>query len=135
MTAASGAGSPLLPPPGRLLFHIVDAAVWAEAAAAPDGGYRAASLGDQGFIHLSTPEQVVVAADTHYRDVSGLALLCIDADGLDPDLLRFEAGSPPNSHLTFPHLYGPLPLAAVTAVVPFPAGPDGRFQLPGALAR
>jgi uncharacterized protein (DUF952 family) len=120
--------------PARLLLHITDAGAWADATASPDRRYRDRSLDAQGFIHLSTPEQVELAADTHYRGVTGLVLLCIDADRLAPAELVFEAGSPPNGHLTFPHLYGPLPVEAVTATVPFPPGPDGRFRLPAHLA-
>jgi hypothetical protein len=33
----------------------------------------------------------------------------------------------------FPHIYGPLNLDAVTEVMDFPCGPDGRFVLPAAL--
>jgi uncharacterized protein (DUF952 family) len=117
--------------PARLLLHIVDAADWAAAATGP--AYESPSLVGQGFIHLSTPEQVVLAADTHYRGEPDLVLLCIDADRLDADRLRYEAGSPPNQHLVFPHLYGSLPVEAVTSVVPFPAGPDGGFRLPAEL--
>jgi uncharacterized protein (DUF952 family) len=34
----------------------------------------------------------------------------------------------------FPHIYGPLPMAAVVRVHDFPCGPAGRFDLPPALA-
>jgi uncharacterized protein (DUF952 family) len=117
--------------PARLVLHIVRSADWAAAAAGP--AYEADSLAREGFIHLSTPDQVLLAADTHYRGEPDLVLLCIDPTRLDAAQLRFEAGSPPNQHLIFPHLYGPLPVRAVTAILPFPAGPDGRFQLPAEL--
>jgi GNAT superfamily N-acetyltransferase len=32
--------------------------------------------------------------------------------------------------MRFPHLYGPLPVAAVTSVLPYRPGPDGRFVEP-----
>jgi len=96
------------------LLHITTPAAW--AAAQSHGALEADSLPAQGFIHLSTPAQVCLAADTHYQGQFGLVLLCIDGDELDSDSLRFEAGSPPNAHLDFPHLYGPLPVAAVVAV-------------------
>ena len=51
---------------------------------------------------------------------------------LTPELLgapvRWEPGVPtdPESML-FPHLYGPLPAAAVTTVTPYRPGADGAF--------
>jgi uncharacterized protein (DUF952 family) len=51
---------------------------------------------------------------------------------LNPGLLaapvRWEPGVPgdPES-MTFPHLYGPLPVSAVTSVTPYVPGADGRF--------
>jgi len=56
-----------------------------------------------------------------------LVLLCIDARQLSSPVIYedcYEAGE------TFPHIYGPIDRAAVVAVVPFPAGPDGDFSLP-----
>ena len=45
-----------------------------------------------GFIHCSTPAQVVHVGDWFYRDVPDLVLLCIDPDGLTSELL-WEASS------------------------------------------
>ena len=39
------------------------------------------------------------------------------------------AGSPRGGDL-FPHVYGPLPLAAVRWVKPLPLGPDGQHVFP-----
>lgn len=38
-----------------------------------------------------------------------------------------------DSGMAFPHLYGPVPVAAVVEVIDFPPGPDGRFVEPAAL--
>jgi uncharacterized protein (DUF952 family) len=79
-------------------------------------------------VHLSTPEQVHLPANRLYGGRTDLVLLCIDPNRLT-DPVRFEPGVPtdPESML-FPHLYGPLPVGAVTSVTPYQPGPDGRFS-------
>lgn len=51
---------------------------------------------------------------------------------LDPSLLsapvRWEAGVATDPEaMRFPHLYGPLPVAAVTSVTSYLSDADGRF--------
>ena len=109
----------------RLILHITTAPEW-EAAAAT-GEYRAPSLESEGFIHCSTPAQVVHVGDWFYRDVPDLVLLCIDPGGLTSELL-WEASSESFAG-EFPHVYGPIPVGAVRAVVPWARGDDG-FEIP-----
>ena len=50
--------------------------------------------------------------------------------------VRVEAPVPPtggDADERFPHVYGPIEVGAVTDVVDFPCGPDGRFALPARL--
>ena len=109
----------------RLILHITTAPEWEAAAAS--GEYRAPSLEADGFIHCSTPAQVLHVGDWFYRDVPDLVLLCIDADTLTSELL-WEPSSDAFAG-EFPHVYGPIPVAAVRAVVPWERG-DGGFELP-----
>ena len=55
-------------------------------------------------------------------------LLHVDTDRLTAPV-RWEPGVPtdPESML-FPHLYGPLPVEAVTSVTLYLPGADGRFS-------
>jgi uncharacterized protein (DUF952 family) len=108
----------------RLILHITTRPAWDAARAA--GRYEAPSLAAEGFIHLSSPDQVVRVADARYSGASDLVLLCVDAGRLAAPLRdeTSDAGAE-----TFPHLYGPLNLDAVVAVVPFPEAGDG-FGLP-----
>ncbi len=57
-----------------------------------------------------------------------MLLLYVDPDRLGAPV-RWEPGVPtdPESML-FPHLYGPLPTAAVVEVRPYLPGPDGLFE-------
>jgi uncharacterized protein (DUF952 family) len=108
-----------------LFVHVCGAAEWATSSAL--GEHRPASLGEVGFVHLSTPDQVHLPANRLFRGRTDLVLLHVDPQRLT-DPVRWEPGvaDDPES-MRFPHLYGPLPAAAVTDVTPYRPGPDGSF--------
>ena len=112
----------------RLILHITTASEWAAAQEA--GEYRAPSLETEGFIHCSTPAQVVHVGDWFYRDVPDLVLLCVDPAGLTSELL-WEASADAFAG-EFPHVYGPIALAAVVSVEPWSRGENG-FEIPDAV--
>lgn len=107
----------------RVLVHLCGIRDWAQASRR--GGIEPDS--PDGFIHLSTPEQVHLPANRLFHGRRDLLLLYIDVSALDAPL-RWENGVPtdPESML-FPHLYGPLPSAAVIRAVEYPPAPDGSF--------
>jgi len=100
------------------ILHLALAHDWQTAL--HTGEYRVSTLGrtldEVGYIHAcSDHEQLREVAERFYRDVTTpLVLLSIDPTGLDVRLER--AGDSPE---TFPHLYGPLPVSAVTHALPF----------------
>jgi uncharacterized protein (DUF952 family)/ribosomal protein S18 acetylase RimI-like enzyme len=103
--------------PHGTLVHLIEPAQWRAALA--DGAVRAPSLESVGFVHLSTPDQVHLPAQTLYPGRRDLVLLVVDPSRLT-DPVRFEPGLPHDpASMRFPHLYGPLPVTAVTAVVPY----------------
>ncbi len=114
----------------EVLVHLCSSQEWLAAQRA--GEHRPASLADVGFVHLSAPEQVHLPANRLYAGRTDLVLLAVDPGKLT-DPVRWEPGVPtdPESML-FPHLYGPLPAAAVTSVTSYLPGPDGRFAQWGA---
>lgn len=61
-----------------------------------------------GFIHLSTPEQVAGTLQRFYADTPAVIVLTIDCDLLGDGLKLEEAHGQ-----RFPHFYGALPLSAV----------------------
>jgi uncharacterized protein (DUF952 family) len=66
-----------------------------------------------GYIHLSTPEQVPRTLAKWFAGEAGVMALSFDADALG-DALRWEqSGSG-----VFPHLYRPLRLAEVVSAAP-----------------
>ena len=109
-----------------MLVHVCAANDW--HLARDRGEHRPDSLEAVGFIHLSTPEQVHLPANRLYAGRLDLVLLRIDPDRVTAPI-RWEPGVPtdPDSML-FPHLYGPLPVSAVTSVTPYRPEPDGSFS-------
>lgn len=110
-------------PPGGTLVHLV-------ASDELDRGathLRPASLSEQGFVHLSRPDQIAWVAGQRFAGRTDLVLLVIDADALDAPLLWEDTEG---AGQDFPHLYGPLPMAAVRDVRPYRPGPDGTFPDP-----
>ena len=113
-----------------MIFHITKRIEWEEAVCA--GEYRAASLNDQGFIHCSTPEQVVRVANFLFAGQWGLVLLCIEVGELEAKV-RYENCE--GGQELFPHVYGSINLDAVVAVVDFNPDQEGRFQLPSEIEK
>ena len=111
------------------LYHIADRAAWTAAAAA--GEYRVSTRGmtldEQGFIHCSQRHQLRSVAEQFYTDAGDLVVLVIDSARV-PAPIRYEAPAPGAEE--YPHIYGPLPVAAVTTVIPVTRDPAGRFILP-----
>nr|WP_296770161.1 DUF952 domain-containing protein [Rhodococcus sp. (in: high G+C Gram-positive bacteria)] len=114
--------------PSRVLLHICSAEEWEAAQAA--GEVRPDSFDSIGFVHLSSAEQVHLPANRLFAGHANLLLLVLDPRQLGAPL-EWEPGVPgdPESML-FPHLYGPLPVSAVTSVTPYAPGPDGQFGPP-----
>ncbi len=107
----------------RIVYHLIPRATWEQA---PPGPYRAASLASEGFIHLSNAAQVAATANRFYAQAEDLLLLHLDATQLTSPL-RDE---PAASGELFPHVYGPLDRAAITAVETLRRGPNGDWIFP-----
>jgi uncharacterized protein (DUF952 family) len=98
------------------LVHLCTSEEWLSAR--QTGEYRAPSLAEAGFIHLSSPQQVHLPANRLFRGRRDLVLLRIE----------WEPGVPTDPEaMLFPHLYGPLPVAAVTGVEEYLPEADGTF--------
>lgn len=89
-----------------------------------EGTYVAEDFDVDGFIHLSTKEQLIETANLHASRKQELVLLVIDTKKVKAPL-KFEASR--NGDL-FPHIYGDLNLDAVIAVHDFPPNEDGTFS-------
>jgi uncharacterized protein (DUF952 family) len=80
---------------------------------------------EDGFVHLSTAEQVKETAAKHYASETELLLLEIRSEQLEG--LRFE---PSRGGALFPHVYANIPLSAVRAVHELVGSVPGVFRWP-----
>lgn len=95
----------------RLIYKVLSQSLW---GAFLRSGQFAGSADDQrdGYIHLSTAEQLPGTLARHFAGCADLVLLAVKPDLLG-ELLRME---PSRGGALFPHCYGPLPLAACTLI-------------------
>jgi len=109
-------------PIDTVAYKIVDAAEWADAERT--GAYAGAPVDLQdGYIHMSTQDQLAETASKHFAGRRDLLLLDVDLAALG-DTLVWE---PSRGGALFPHIYGPLPVAAVTQSRAFSVAGDGSI--------
>lgn len=80
-----------------------------------------------GYIHLSSAEQLTETIDKHFGSQTDLYVAAVDLEPLG-SAIRWE---PSRGGQLFPHLYGELPLSAVLAHGPLERAEDGSVRLPG----
>jgi uncharacterized protein (DUF952 family) len=113
-----------------MIYHIALEQDW--EAALESGEYRVSTLGrtldDEGFLHAAYGTQVRGVAERYYADVRDpLVLLTIDERRLTVPL-RVDAV--PGQAEGYPHIYGPLEVAAVVMSTPLLRDGEGRLELP-----
>jgi uncharacterized protein (DUF952 family) len=108
-----------------LVYKICPQSLWGEAERVGAFAGAPVDLAD-GFIHFSTDSQVHETARKHFAGQTDLVLVAVDPGALG-EALRWE---PSRGGELFPHLYGPLPLAAVRWVKPLPLVEGGEHAFP-----
>ena len=94
------------------LFHLSLVDDWAAAQRTGEitDSTRDMSLAEEGYIHCSFADQVAGVARRFYGDLDTVVLLRIDpALVTSPVVVEDLVGS----GVEFPHVYGPIPVAAV----------------------
>jgi len=110
---------------GPVIFHICTEEDWQLARIA--GTYTPAAMADDGFVHCSDPGTVHLPANHLYPGRTDLVLLQMDPARLDVPV-RWEPGLAEDpAGPWFPHVYGPINVAAVVSVHPFRLNAGGRF--------
>lgn len=105
-----------------MIYHVVSESDF--RAQLVGSAYTPTGMHTDGFVHCSLEASVIPVANDYYAAVVGnLVLLEIDPDRLTSET-RYEEAAPiaggGTSHLTssprFPHVYGPIDIAAITGV-------------------
>ena len=92
-----------------------------------DGVFEGAPVDKaDGYIHLSTADQLDETVAKHFAGQEDLHIAAVDLDALG-DAVKWE---PSRRGALFPHIYGTLPLLAVTAYSPLERDGDGKVRLP-----
>jgi uncharacterized protein (DUF952 family) len=112
-------------PVPTIIYKICVSVLWHEAELKGAFGGAGIDVRD-GFIHFSTAAQVRETAAKHFAGAADLTLVAADADALGA-ALKWEVSRGGD---LFPHLYGPLPLAAVLWAEPLPLDADHRHVFP-----
>ena len=92
-------------------FKILTASQWDQLQAQGNFAGAPVDLAD-GYIHMSTAEQLDETLAKHFAGQTGLVIAEIDLSGFG-EALKWEVS---RGGALFPHLYAPLPLSAVVRV-------------------
>lgn len=80
-----------------------------------------------GFIHLSTCDQLTETVDRHFAGQGDLHVAAVDLSAYRAESVKWESS---RGGALFPHLYEPILLEAVAAYSPLQRDDDGRVRLP-----
>lgn len=107
----------------RTVFKILAA----DVPAAGDGQVPLMPIDlEDGFIHLSTAQQLSETLALHFRGQSNLSILAIRTADIHANL-RWE---PSRGGQLFPHVYGSIPVSAVVNEAKIDVAEDGTVDLP-----
>ena len=95
-----------------IIYHVTTKAGWNEAQ--QEGFYKSPSLVGEGFIHCSQEHQVAGVLERYFEGQASLVKLVIETDRLTSKFVFDWSSSMAD---TFPHVYGPINLDAVTEVI------------------
>jgi uncharacterized protein (DUF952 family) len=92
-----------------------------------DGTFAGAPIDlTDGYIHLSTSDQLDETVAKHFSGQENLHLAAVDLDALG-EAVKWE---PSRGGALFPHVYAALPLSAVIAYGPLERDGEGKVKLP-----
>lgn len=111
-----------------MIFHVTSRQSWQQAQ--DSGELRPPSLAKEGFAHCASSAQLPGVLKRFFLGQNDLVALALDETKLDSPV-RWEEGEVGE---TFPHVYGPIPAAAVVNAIAIPDQDIEDFLPPVALA-
>lgn len=111
-----------------MIYHLSTPDEWASAQRSGDytSSSRDRTLEQEGFIHCSRADQLAGVLERFYVDAGPLLVLSVDTSLLTSPWQDDEIAP----GVFYPHVYGPINVAAVVAVTPLDPGADGAYELP-----
>lgn len=98
-----------------MIYHVTDKESWEKALI--NQCYTHPSLELEGFIHMSTKNQVAGVLERYFKNQTNLIVLHIEEQLLKADV-RYELS--PSLQEEFPHVYGVINLDAVVKMEQIP---------------
>ena len=93
-----------------------------------DGEFAGAEVDrSDGYVHLSTADQLTATVDKHFAGQTDLQIVAVDLAAYDEGEVRWE---PSRGGADFPHLYAPLRLDTAVAYGSLERLDDGTVKLP-----
>ncbi len=97
-----------------ILYHITSKV--AAGKIGDKGYYYSETFSQEGFIHCSYRDQLLGVVTRYYAGIKDLVVLEIDPAKLDCEIREENLTG---AKELFPHLYGPIPEPAITAIYEF----------------
>ncbi|MGY2132014.1 DUF952 domain-containing protein [Hymenobacter sp. HD11105] len=111
-----------------MIYRIAELADWQTAQ--QTGFFVSADLRAEGFIHASELYQVEATANRYYAGRTDIILLELDESELWVAAVPVKREYAQARNDYFPHVFAPIPLAAIVRALPFQTEPDGQHALP-----
>jgi uncharacterized protein (DUF952 family) len=90
------------------IYHLLRPGEWPQA-----GEYRPPSLTSEGFVHFSFADQVAASANRHFPDAAELLAVEVDPSAV---AARVKVEDTYGTGTAYPHVYGPIPVAAAVGI-------------------
>ena len=110
-----------------MIVHFASKDEWDAAKEA--GSYAPAKLEQFGYVHCSYPAQATDVANELFADRDDVVLLWIDPAKVRSAII-YERPKGEDLGELYPHIYGPVDLAAVVAAQKLRPWARGKFVLP-----